>query len=810
MSTRASGAVLAVLYRRSSPSRGRRVGSVETSWHTSLSMLATHWRRKIEEEEEEVRRRSPRPSPRHNLLGATYQRGGRKMVGGASPPPVTITRVLDAWNEMLENENHSLRDRMGDLEKKVHEQNDEIMCLRSTLADVLRRLTTVEVSCRLGVGGGRATPTKDGGAVRLRHHHNSGGDAGGLRDPTKRATSYVPTRPASSAHISRRGAHYQSTSSLYSDGRSSSSVSPAPSPSPTQAHNSTTTTAPHHHHHHHHLPARHVSSTSSPFASPTRPSQLGVLNKRWVSTSDFSTPTRAYAPSPTPTNTQLAASPSTSKEGTGVSRVVTALRVVLRANTKHKDEDIKCDMETGHTSMLCLQTLLLAAGFRSFQTSTSSRQDASVPHSPLAMANSKHCTKIPTLPFFSYPIPPSSLSSLLTPIRPHTPSTPCSPPQHHSSPCYPLIHPFPPLPPPLNTLPPPASPIDTLSLPCLPFNTIPPPAPPLDALPLPASPPQHPASPCSPLLTPFHSLPPLQHHCSPCSSPCNVLPPMGVSLLPYRRPNGGSLHNLSSLRPANHPHAPAITRHVHRFSQLTREAQYNAEEGIVKLYLRGRPLNLYVPTSLRESYVPTGPAPPPPAKLKLEWVYGYRGRDCRNNVYQLPTGEIVYFVAAVVVLYNVEEQMQRHYLGHTDDIKCLAVHPNKLIIATGQTAGHDRRDARVCKATQCTKCVQVSDVCACGRVMTFLPPLLLYPTTSFPTPTPVTNSTTRVMRVPPQCPPAPHAPVLPPTAARLGRRRRGGSCSSLLGSFSNVNTIFLVHRSIILLSLSASQHGIAI
>lgn len=30
---------------------------------------------------------------------------------------------------------------------------------------------------------------------------------------------------------------------------------------------------------------------------------------------------------------------------------------------------------------------------------------------------------------------------------------------------------------------------------------------------------------------------------------------------------------------------------------------------------------------------------------------------------------MIYFVAAVVVLYDVEEQMQRHYLGHTDDIK---------------------------------------------------------------------------------------------------------------------------------------------
>ena len=49
--------------------------------------------------------------------------------------------------------------------------------------------------------------------------------------------------------------------------------------------------------------------------------------------------------------------------------------------------------------------------------------------------------------------------------------------------------------------------------------------------------------------------------------------------------------------------------------------------------------------------------------------YGYRGRDCRSNLYLLPTGETVYFIASVVVLYNVDEQLQRHYTGHTDDIK---------------------------------------------------------------------------------------------------------------------------------------------
>lgn len=58
-------------------------------------------------------------------------------------------------------------------------------------------------------------------------------------------------------------------------------------------------------------------------------------------------------------------------------------------------------------------------------------------------------------------------------------------------------------------------------------------------------------------------------------------------------------------------------------------------------------------------------------KKKIIYRYGYRGRDCRANVYLLPTGEIVYFIASVVVLFNYEERTQRHYLGHTDCVKWL-------------------------------------------------------------------------------------------------------------------------------------------
>ncbi|XP_076832619.1 echinoderm microtubule-associated protein-like 2 isoform X2 [Brachyhypopomus gauderio] len=119
----------------------------------------------------------------------------------------------------------------------------------------------------------------------------------------------------------------------------------------------------------------------------------------------------------------------------------------------------------------------------------------------------------------------------------------------------------------------------------------------------------------------------------------------------------------------------------------TKECTFNAEDGYVRMFLRGRPVTMHIPDQRRDSYSLDQKVALPERKLKLQWVYGYRGRDCRSNLFLLPTGEIVYFNASVVVLYSVEEQQQRHYLGHNDDVKCLAVHPDMVTIATGQVAG---------------------------------------------------------------------------------------------------------------------------
>uniref|UniRef100_A0A8C8VQI3 EMAP like 2 n=1 Tax=Pelusios castaneus TaxID=367368 RepID=A0A8C8VQI3_9SAUR len=152
-------------------------------------------------------------------------------------------------------------------------------------------------------------------------------------------------------------------------------------------------------------------------------------------------------------------------------------------------------------------------------------------------------------------------------------------------------------------------------------------------------------------------------------------PILSNGIIPQKRSGGYSTSPSSPKREPAHgwlpPHKPCSY----------------AEDGYVKMFLRGRPVPMHVPHALVATYSLDTKLELPPKKLKLDWVYGYRGRDCRANLFLLPTGEIVYFVAAVAVLYSVEEQRQRHYLGHNDDIKCLAVHPDMVTMATGQVAG---------------------------------------------------------------------------------------------------------------------------
>ena len=58
----------------------------------------------------------------------------------------------------------------------------------------------------------------------------------------------------------------------------------------------------------------------------------------------------------------------------------------------------------------------------------------------------------------------------------------------------------------------------------------------------------------------------------------------------------------------------------------------------------------------------------PESQLRLEWVYGYRGHQCRSNLFYNNSDDIVYFVAGVGIVYNTKEHKQKFFLEHDDDI----------------------------------------------------------------------------------------------------------------------------------------------
>eukprot|EP00943_MAST-04B_sp_MAST-4B-sp1_P004168 g4168.t1 len=110
-----------------------------------------------------------------------------------------------------------------------------------------------------------------------------------------------------------------------------------------------------------------------------------------------------------------------------------------------------------------------------------------------------------------------------------------------------------------------------------------------------------------------------------------------------------------------------------------------------------------VPLRMRYRYSRTSVQPPsgwdpvdmtrsakaPDAELELEWIYGCNGR-VPNNLYFSARGNLVYAVAAVVVVYNDEEKIQKHFMEHDDDITALTVDPSGTVCATGQLGMNPR------------------------------------------------------------------------------------------------------------------------
>jgi microtubule-associated protein-like 6 len=69
----------------------------------------------------------------------------------------------------------------------------------------------------------------------------------------------------------------------------------------------------------------------------------------------------------------------------------------------------------------------------------------------------------------------------------------------------------------------------------------------------------------------------------------------------------------------------------------------------------------------------------PRVDLSIDYVYGYRGRDAKNNIRYLKNGNIVYHTAALAIVLDINSNTQKYFNRHDDDILCLDVHSDGIV-----------------------------------------------------------------------------------------------------------------------------------
>lgn len=106
------------------------------------------------------------------------------------------------------------------------------------------------------------------------------------------------------------------------------------------------------------------------------------------------------------------------------------------------------------------------------------------------------------------------------------------------------------------------------------------------------------------------------------------------------------------------------------------------QTNLLKAEINGRTRNFLAPIALTEQANFTRPS----KRLKLDWVYGMN-TSTKHPLHVLSTGELVYSVANIAVVYDRKKSNQKFFTGHNMPITCLSVHPDPLqpYVATVQS-----------------------------------------------------------------------------------------------------------------------------
>jgi WD40 repeat protein len=75
---------------------------------------------------------------------------------------------------------------------------------------------------------------------------------------------------------------------------------------------------------------------------------------------------------------------------------------------------------------------------------------------------------------------------------------------------------------------------------------------------------------------------------------------------------------------------------------------------------------------------------PPQSALTLSYVHGYNGKTMQHNLFYDDTGDSLLYCIAGVGVKHHESKKQQQFVGHTEDVVCMGLHPSKKIVATGQ------------------------------------------------------------------------------------------------------------------------------
>lgn len=74
----------------------------------------------------------------------------------------------------------------------------------------------------------------------------------------------------------------------------------------------------------------------------------------------------------------------------------------------------------------------------------------------------------------------------------------------------------------------------------------------------------------------------------------------------------------------------------------------------------------------------------PNMQLKLDFVFGYRTRDTRNNLRCISENKIVYHSGCYGIVHDLKNNQQKIFSEHNDDIIAMAINNLKNLFATGE------------------------------------------------------------------------------------------------------------------------------